>query len=161
MSGRFSYKLQALHKKYGDIVRTGPNEIIFMNAEAFRVIYGRPSDGRPLFPKAALYHDRRSTHSNIVTVRDQEEHSKLRKQYSPAFQLNALADNEVVVLKNVDAFAKKLKEIGRLGRGEVDMTLAYNWLATDIIGKKLVRSTWRQAVDDNQVTLYLEKILVA
>ncbi|EFY94182.1 hypothetical protein X797_011957 [Metarhizium robertsii] len=105
-SGRLPYKLQALHKEYGDIVRTGPNELIFMNAEAFRVIYGRPSSGRPPFPKVALYHDRRSTHSNIVTVRDLEEHSKLRKQYSPAFQLNALADNEIVVLKNVDSFAK-------------------------------------------------------
>ncbi|KHN95649.1 Cytochrome P450 [Metarhizium album ARSEF 1941] len=134
MSGRLSRILQALHRKHGDVVRTGPNELVFMSADAFRVIYGRPNSGHPPFLKAAWYRDRRSAHSNIITARDPEEHRELRKQYSPAFRPNALADSELAVRKNVDMFTKKLGELSRLGRGEVDVTLAYIWLTTDVIG---------------------------
>lgn len=34
-------KMMAMHKKYGTLVRTGPNEVSLANTDAFNTIFGR------------------------------------------------------------------------------------------------------------------------
>jgi hypothetical protein len=47
--------VKALHDKYGDIVRWGPNELSFANNAAWKDIYDRRKDGKVLTKDPIFY----------------------------------------------------------------------------------------------------------
>jgi hypothetical protein len=47
--------VKALHDKYGDVVRWGPNELSFANSAAWKDIYDRRKDGKVLAKDPIFY----------------------------------------------------------------------------------------------------------
>ncbi|KAL5375074.1 hypothetical protein DPSP01_011490 [Paraphaeosphaeria sporulosa] len=132
-SGDWPYDLAKAHRKYGDVVRTGPNELSFASAESWKDIYGHARKGRPTFLKSNFY-DSQGRPPSIVSARDPIEHSMQRKALSAAFSAKALRDQEHAVHQYVDMF---IAQIGKLGGGAtkgVNIPEAFNWLTFDIIG---------------------------
>ncbi|PSR87115.1 cytochrome P40 monooxygenase [Coniella lustricola] len=130
-TGDHTFRMQALHKKHGDIVRTGPNTLSFATVNAYRDIYGHVGQDKKRFLKNAIYE---REDPRITSVRDPAAHAEQRRALSHAFSARALRDQEDVVHQYVDALLRKLGELGEQGVQAVDMTEAYNWLTFDIIG---------------------------
>ncbi|KUI60270.1 Isotrichodermin C-15 hydroxylase [Cytospora mali] len=130
-SGAHVFEMQDLHRKYGDIVRIGPNSLSFATAEAYRDIYGHVTAGKKKFLKSSMYE---REEPRITSVRDPVVHAQQRKALSNAFSAKALRDQEDVVHQYVDLMVEQLGKFGAGGQKPVNATDAYNWLTFDIIG---------------------------
>ncbi|GME30024.1 hypothetical protein LQ345_000377 [Neofusicoccum parvum] len=135
LGGRQPYDILKLHNKYGPVVRIAPNELSFNSAQSWKDIYGHRK-GHETFVKSPFYDGGNfadKAHS-IVSERDPEKHSEMRRYLSNAFSDRSLREQEHLIAKNVDAF---IDQVGRLGTEPegVDMTTWFNLLTFDIIGE--------------------------
>lgn len=126
--------MQDLHKKYGDVIRTGPNRLSFATAQAYRDIYGHVSGDKKRFLKTESY---AREEPRITSVIDPATHAEQRRSLSHAFSARALRDQEEVLHQYVDLMIRQLEKLGDGGRKAVSMTDAYNWLTFDLIGSLL------------------------
>ncbi|KAM7203149.1 Cytochrome P450 [Naviculisporaceae sp. PSN 640] len=134
LGGRQPYDMLKLHEKYGPVVRVAPNELSFNTAQSWKDIYAHRK-GHETFVKSAFYDGGNfadKAHS-IVSERDPEAHSEMRRYLSSAFSDRSLREQEHLIAKNVDAF---IDQVGRLGSASegVDMTTWFNLMTFDIIG---------------------------
>ncbi|KAL4745630.1 hypothetical protein BDW72DRAFT_186361 [Aspergillus terricola var. indicus] len=81
---RWYRALDALHKQYGDFVRTGPRELVIFDAAAITPVLGFAS----VTSKGPFYD---SMETSVNTTRDREFHRKRRKVWDNAFKIS-LAD---------------------------------------------------------------------
>ncbi|PSN69578.1 cytochrome P450 [Corynespora cassiicola Philippines] len=132
-NGRWALALAKAHEKYGDVVRTSPNELSFATAESYRDIYGHASKGRRPFLKSDFY-SANGRPISIVSARDPLEHRTQRQSLSAAFSSKALRDQEEVVHKYVDMFIDQIGKLGAPDTKGINTTEAFNWLTFDIIG---------------------------
>ncbi|KAI0192142.1 cytochrome P450 monooxygenase-like protein [Astrocystis sublimbata] len=131
--GQAPFVMLETHRKYGDVVRIGPNELSFCTPQSFQQIYGHTSKGNKRFLKTEWYD--LSKIPRISTARDPEVHARQRKSLSHAFSLKALRDQEVLIHEYVDMFIRQLEKLGESGRKGINVSEAYNWLTFDIIGE--------------------------
>ena len=134
--GKQSYELLKLHRKYGHIVRYGPNELSFSSARAWKDIYGsRP--GHQTFVKGTWYdglsifaaQDVRS----IITERDPTKHAAIARVFGGAFSRSFLNEMEPMINDYIDRFIEHVKTKTANG-GVVDLTFGYSSMTFDIIG---------------------------
>lgn len=52
MTGRLPFDVLELHRRYGEVVRIGPDELVFANAQAWKDIIGHRGPGEPEMMKA-------------------------------------------------------------------------------------------------------------
>lgn len=133
--GRFEFDNLELHKKYGPIVRYGPNRFSFNDPEALRIIYGPGShfhksdwyDANNV-PKPQAY-----TQWNMFTTTDPKQHSEQRKPFTNAYSMTSLVSFEPYVDECADIFEQRLTEVAGTG-----VPINYgHWLqcyAFDVIG---------------------------
>ncbi|KAA8909875.1 benzoate 4-monooxygenase cytochrome P450 [Sphaerosporella brunnea] len=132
LGGRQPYKVLELHEKYGPVVRTAPNELSFSSSQSWRDIYGQRKGHQP-FIKSPFYDGGNfaaEAHS-IVSVRDPDEHNKMRKYLSNAFSDRSLKEQEDLITEVVDLFIEK---IGQKGKEGINMVTYFNLTTFDIIG---------------------------
>jgi cytochrome P450 len=129
--------MRQVHDKYGDVVRIAPNELSFRTPTAYRNIYDRAPKKEPQFLKSEiLYNTRPSTaRPNIVFSRDPHDHRLQRKEISHAFSGKSLNESQVVIERYTESFVTQLVEKGGSKTEGVDVSVVYNWLTFDIIGK--------------------------
>lgn len=79
LKGDLPFAIQQLHLKYGNVVRTGPNEMSYMNEEAWDDIHGR-YDGRVQLKKAKEFTPTKLPNGaqGLVFVHDDSDHARLR-----------------------------------------------------------------------------------
>ncbi|KAI1327193.1 cytochrome P450 monooxygenase-like protein [Xylariaceae sp. FL0255] len=132
-SGRMHLILKDLHDKYGDVIRTGPNELIFTTSQAYQDVYGHVSKGKQRFLKTEDY-ENDDPNPRVSGARDPVEHARLRKALSHAFSAQSLRTQEEVVQKYLDGFIQQILKLGELGKKGLDMSKMYNWVTFDTIG---------------------------
>jgi cytochrome P450 len=95
-----------LHLKYGPVVRVAPNELSFVEAQAWKDVYGH---GKPEFRKdpSTTYADD-PAHPNILSA-PADQHAKLRKILSHAFSDKALHGQEAVLKSYCVSLIKGLR----------------------------------------------------
>ncbi|KAF1940511.1 cytochrome P450 46A1 [Clathrospora elynae] len=131
-----------LHDQYGDIVRISPDELSFLNPQAWRDIYshGSKTNEGTVPPKYLLrYVKDPSGTPSILNTPDNTEHSRLRKIFFPAFSERALTQQEPLFTKYVDQLVKVLKAGIAKSNNEgeeasFDMVRLYNFTTFDIMG---------------------------
>ncbi|KAL4766870.1 cytochrome P450 [Aspergillus nidulans var. acristatus] len=97
--------LHELHKRYGDIVRTGPNEVTAFGIDAFNTVHGKTSRcGR------AAYYDILHPMVSLDTTRDPEVHAQKRKVWDQAFSVKALEKLEPLIYSKADLLVSKLRD---------------------------------------------------
>ncbi|KAI8949266.1 putative cytochrome P450 monooxygenase [Xylaria longipes] len=128
-AGTLHEAIHELHLKYGPVVRIAPGELSFVEAQAWKDIYGHSV--RPEFPKdpSSTYADD-PEHAHIV-VSDLEKHRMLRKILSHAFSDRALYGQEAIIGKYAMELIKGLR---KQGSDPVDMVRWYTYTTFDIIG---------------------------
>ncbi|KAJ6567330.1 high nitrogen upregulated cytochrome P450 monooxygenase 2 [Mycena vulgaris] len=96
-----------LHRRYGPVVRTGPNELSICDAAAIQPILG--ADG---MPKGPIWDGRRSPKSSfyaLIGVRDTTIHLRRRRVWNKAFNTSHVKAYEPILLTRLDQLLNALK----------------------------------------------------
>ena len=132
-SGDLHTSVRQIHDQYGEVVRLAPDEVSFINAQAWQDIRGHhtnfPRNPRWVRPQANGY-------NSIVTAND-ADHSRYRKLLTHAFSEKALRDQEPILQFYVDLFISRLREIAASSGKRiavVDIVEWFNFTTFDIIG---------------------------
>ncbi|KAL2823230.1 cytochrome P450 [Aspergillus cavernicola] len=147
--GKLHIHTHTLHKRYGDVVRAGPNTLWFNTPSALHEIYGTRANVRKSDPWMALSASRRSP--NILSVIDKSVSSFKRRTLAPVFNDNGLKHFEDRIIGHVKRFTALLDpgsasteptvprggeekaENGNTWGPVVDVADVSNWFAFDAI----------------------------
>ncbi|KAM0324813.1 hypothetical protein ACHAQA_007779 [Verticillium albo-atrum] len=96
------------NKKYGDIARVGPNQVVCSDPELMkRVLAVRSEYRRSDWYDGMRFHPKKN---NVLSWRDEEEHAKLRSKMAAGYSGREVHNLEAKVDKNVEAFIKRLNQ---------------------------------------------------
>ncbi|KAI0812259.1 cytochrome P450 [Irpex lacteus] len=121
--------LRALHEKYGEVVRVGPNELSFATADAIQPILSAK-----IFPKGPYYNVRRQGHLlPLDGQRDFVQHAARRKPWVRALNTDAIKEFEGDIREKVKQLVKELE--ARSKRGDtIDISMFMSCFAFDFMG---------------------------
>jgi len=138
-----------MHDKYGPVVRITPNELAFVDPEAWRDIYGHrtgANHGAEEMQKYQRFYRARNIPPSMINE-TRENHAMLRKAMAHGFSERSIRDQEPMVARYVKLLVQRLsehceeevytddrKEKTQTRPKPIDMKLAYNWTTFDIIG---------------------------
>ncbi|KAF2124333.1 cytochrome P450 [Dothidotthia symphoricarpi CBS 119687] len=128
LRGDLDKALLQLHNKYGHVVRIGPREVSFNNAQAWQEIYGHGQN----FAKANFFEEPEGLPDHLISA-NQADHSRYRKAMSNAFSEKSLRLQEPLIKVHVDLFLKRLRDLSALGE-KVDMVKWLHLVTFDLIG---------------------------
>ncbi|PGH12267.1 hypothetical protein AJ80_06781 [Polytolypa hystricis UAMH7299] len=125
----------ALHRKYGDVVRLGPNVLSFADPKAIKGIYGLNKG----FVKSEFYPVQMALSKgqplpSLFSARDETFHANLRRSVNSAFSMSALVQYEPMVDSTTALF---LDQTDRLFASQDRICDFSRWLqfyAFDVIG---------------------------
>nr|POE72758.1 tryprostatin b 6-hydroxylase [Quercus suber] len=120
------YKLQALHKKYGRIVRIGSNDLSINDADAVELSYGNGSK-----VTKSQWYDGDIPLTSMHTSRSKSLHDKRRRVWAPAFSDKSLRDYETRIEPFTD---KMVQRVGEHKGGPVNVTKWFNLFSFDVMG---------------------------
>lgn len=134
LTGQAAYTVRKLHQEYGKVVRIAPDELSFIDGDAWKAIYGtrlghgqKPKDRRFYPPTAGGF-------PTIINSND-ADHSRFRRLLSHAFSDSSLRGQEPIIKHYVDLLIQRLQETAADHGGKpVDMVSWYNFTTFDIIG---------------------------
>ncbi|KAH7884698.1 cytochrome P450 [Phlebopus sp. FC_14] len=107
-SGGNQHKYYAmLHRKYGDVVRIGPNELSIRDVNAIAPLMG--ANGLPKGPHWDGRMAEQTTIRALISLRDPAEHARRRKPWNRAFNSTALKGYEEILGKRVYEFVTALE----------------------------------------------------
>ncbi|PMD33124.1 cytochrome P450 [Hyaloscypha variabilis F] len=134
ISGHGHQTLKALHEKYGEVVRVGPDELSFSSGSAWKDVYAQRKNGT-IFTKDHKFYitdnDFRAPH--IVNNINVEEHAQAKKVLSHAFSPKSLLEQEDIVLKYADMLMVAIRE--ESAKGPLNLNDCYNWVTFDVLGE--------------------------
>ncbi|KAK7432902.1 hypothetical protein QQZ08_000373 [Neonectria magnoliae] len=125
--------VQELHAKYGPIVRIAPNNLSFINPQAWKDIYAHKKTRDLEMIKDPEFYVRNPDAPTIVNG-NREEHARYRRLYSPGFSARSLREQEPLIQGYVNMFINGLGRACEHGETPVDMVQWFNWVTFDIIG---------------------------
>ena len=123
--GKTPTDLLKLHEKYGPVVRTGPNELSYINPAQWKEIYGFKPNGQTEFTKDPQYHAAIKPNLSILNS-NAHYHGYLRKLLAYGFSEKSLREQESVLKGFIDTLFRRLHEEGRNGEQPVDIMTWYN-----------------------------------
>ncbi|RKF61958.1 Cytochrome P450 monooxygenase aclL [Erysiphe neolycopersici] len=130
------YHLRDLHDKYGTIVRVGPNELSFIDEQAWADIYGhRTSQGIGDLPKD-LRTNRPEDNNvpNIINAND-VDHRRFRRIQAPLFSDKAISAQEPLITDFVKLLISQLHARANSSLNVVDMVEWYTFTTFDVLGE--------------------------
>jgi hypothetical protein len=99
--------IRELHRKHGDFLRTGPNEVAINNVEALQLFSRQTYDiSRGPFYQLALTVGA----WNVLTARDRHEHRVLRSIWDQGFKSTAINQYSPRVEMHIDRFIEILEQ---------------------------------------------------
>lgn len=119
-----------LHRRYGPVVRVGPNSLIMDGSIAWPQVYGRQPGGLE-YSKLRLFFGPENAASIISAPRD--DHRRQRRHLAHAFSEAALVEQRDFVMKHLNLLIRKIAEHAHEGRplNAVDWM---NFMTFDVIG---------------------------
>ncbi|EXJ90170.1 hypothetical protein A1O3_03239 [Capronia epimyces CBS 606.96] len=130
--GNLPFVVHQAHEKYGEIVRIAPDELAYIDARAWKDIYG-PRPGRHEIPKDPNFYLNTSVGDVSIIGADSVRHGKLRRLLSHGFSERALQDQVPIIQDYVDLFIARLRVLSKKPE-PVDIVTWYNFFTFDVIG---------------------------
>ena len=126
-----------LHRKYGPVVRVGPNHVSFSDAEALSVVYSTSTK----FEKSNFYlpFDAKTAHGSVPTVfsvRSEHAHRGIKRPIAGAYSMTTLLELEGLTDECIAIFQEKIEDKlqqSEHGRIEMDLGEWLHWYAFDLI----------------------------
>ncbi|KAI9754984.1 MAG: hypothetical protein M4579_004458 [Chaenotheca gracillima] len=134
LGGRLAQWVTEIHQNYGEVVRTAPDDLSFIDPQAWKDIYvHRPQHGT--FQKDPMFYITPVNGAHSLITAPDKDHSRMRRLVSHAFSEKALKEMEPVIRSYVDLLIERLHEVTQKSAGApVDMVKWYNWTTFDVIG---------------------------
>ncbi|KAK4128103.1 cytochrome P450-like protein [Parathielavia appendiculata] len=154
----------ALHRKYGPVVRLGPNTLSFADPEALRTIYGLNKG----FIKSDFYVVQQSvvkghTLPSLFSTTDNDFHMQFRRCVNSAFAMSALVQYEPFVDNTTKLFLKQTERLYIDQPGPCDFTRWLQFYAFDVIGE-ITYSKRHGFIEKNEdvdgIVAYLTKLFL-
>ncbi|KKY30492.1 putative pisatin demethylase [Diaporthe ampelina] len=125
-----------LHKRYGNLVRLGPNCISVGDPLAIPQIYGTGAN----FPKSDLYKvlqpmAQGKVIQGIFNTQDASLHSALRRPISNIYSMSNLVEFEPYVDSTIRVLLRQLEEVQKDPDQAVDLGRWLQWFALDVMGE--------------------------
>lgn len=133
-SGTIHRDLHLLHSVWGPVVRVAPNELSFVDAQAFQDIYGRRKGGLYPFPKDPDFYERAPNGAHYLSTCPDEIHPHMRNLISRAFSEKAIQEQEVIVQGHTRKFLDVIMSLTSESRCTTDIGCYISWLTFDILG---------------------------
>ncbi|KAK4101594.1 cytochrome P450-like protein [Parathielavia hyrcaniae] len=154
----------ALHKKYGPVVRLGPNTLSFADPDALKTIYGLNKG----FVKSDFYVVQQSVvkgHAlpSLFSTTDNDFHMQFRRCVNSAFAMSALVQYEPFVDNTTRLFLKQTERLYVDQPGPCDFTRWLQFYAFDVIGE-ITYSKRHGFIEKNEdvdgIVAYLTKLFL-
>ncbi|KAI1318351.1 cytochrome P450 [Xylariaceae sp. FL0255] len=120
--------LDALHKKYGDFVRTGPAEVTIFHPAVFVAM-----DGPQSSCIKSEWYDLLHPFKSLVTSRSKSVHAARRRQWSNCFSPKATAHHQAKIFSHILELDKSIEVLARTGQPAQMRNLCF-WFAFDSMG---------------------------
>ncbi|KAI3326974.1 cytochrome P450 [Xylariaceae sp. AK1471] len=131
-SGRYPYLIQAVHQKYGEVVRIGPNKLSFVTVSAYHDIY----EHKPLFRKSDWYSG--GLPSAIIFEREPAAHAQIRNalkhNFGPRYLRNTAGNIILDLSKMFSRLAGSHDGSKKDSAITVDVCRLFTMFAFDTIG---------------------------
>ncbi|GME33397.1 Short-chain dehydrogenase/reductase SDR, partial [Neofusicoccum parvum] len=122
-----------LHRKYGDVVRVAPDHLSYINAEAWKDIYGHKTpSGTGNLPKDLRYYGPPPTGGVGIISANDADHARIRRNLSHAFSEKALVAQDSLIRSHVELLVEKLRDAAG-NSSSVDMVRMFNFTTFDIM----------------------------
>ncbi len=131
--GRLPFHVCELHKRYGPVVRIGPNELVFSSPQGWLDIYGHRKAGEEEFPKFEGTYDLFPHLPKSIINANRQDHSALRRQLSHGFSDRSMREQEPIIGSYVDLLISRLKGVVEK-KSSQNLREWYNYATFDIIG---------------------------
>ncbi|KAI0380762.1 cytochrome P450 [Hypomontagnella monticulosa] len=115
------------YEKYGEFIRTGPNEITVIHAEALEALHGP----RSTCSKSDWY-DILKPHVAVNTTRDKKEHEMRRKSWNPSFSKEAIPNYDAAYQRHNHHFEALIRQ--HLLQDINILDIIYRW-SFDVMGE--------------------------
>ncbi|KAK1958659.1 cytochrome P450 [Colletotrichum sublineola] len=130
-SGKAHQKLAELHKRYGPVVRLGPDTIDWADPRAFKDLMGHSKGGEGMENYRDPVNARNRPHSIINAGR--EDHARMRRVLAQGFSAQSMVEQQPLIQKQIDLLIQRLHEHCKDGE-PLNMVAWYNYTTFDIIG---------------------------
>ncbi|KAI4225731.1 MAG: hypothetical protein L6R36_003694 [Xanthoria steineri] len=141
LRGDLTQRTKELHDCYGNVVRLAPNELSFIDAQAWQDIYAH-HQGRPNFPKNPLWMAPAENGIHSILSANDADHSRYRRLLSHAFSDRALREQEPLLQHYIDFLVRRLREYASTPSSTVDMVQWFNFTTFDIVGDLALGSSF-------------------
>ncbi|KAI4945617.1 hypothetical protein J4E91_007960 [Alternaria rosae] len=128
---------QDLHRKYGHVVRINHDELSFTDPNSWKDIYGHGSKGTVGHVPHKAWSKYATPQNGAISlvVSSDQDHSRQRKIFTPAFSDRALKQQEPLFVKYVDKLVSVLRNtIEKDPNEKIDMVRMYNFTTFDVMG---------------------------
>lgn len=114
IQGKAHLQYYDLHKKYGDVVRTGPNHLSIRDAKAIPTVLGLgTSHGRWKRSRRYATAGIPGSAGSILSIVSPTEHSQRRRIWDRAFTPSTLQDYDPMIQNRLSKLVKRLRESER------------------------------------------------
>ena len=140
MSGNLVVEVKKMHKVYGDVVRTAPDEVSFAWEDAWHDVFSA-WDGHKEFPRnGTFFKAPPGQPDNLITTIDMKASSRMHGVVMTAFTERVLAKQEPTIQMYADLVMNKLmKQAVTPGNVETGATMDlvewFNWFTFDVAGE--------------------------
>ncbi|KAE9579215.1 Cytochrome P450 monooxygenase gsfF [Colletotrichum fructicola] len=143
------YNLTALHAKYGEFVRYGPDKLSITAEEVVPLVYQK--GGRRL-PKTEYYDAFGAKIPNVFGMRDIELHSIRRRHMSNSFSLSSVKCMEHYLDDNVKILRDKITKFARDGEA-FDLKKLLQYYTIDVLGELAFSRSFGAQISDESEAL--------
>jgi cytochrome P450 len=132
--GSLNKWLTVLHQTYGEVVRIAPNEVSYINPQAWKDIYGFRTGGKQSLAKDPLFYGPDASGGNAGLFRAGDaSHGRQRRVLSHAFSDRALNDQEPMFEHYAQLLVQGLRKSSTVPNNKVDMERWYNYATFDVM----------------------------
>ncbi|KAH8879018.1 putative cytochrome P450 [Thozetella sp. PMI_491] len=144
LKGDHAFKIHELHQRYGPVVRTAPDEVSFIDPEAWKDIYGHrvgAAVNLPEIPKSPEFYKPVKANPYSIINAPRELHAILRRGLAHGFSEKSLREQESIIGNFVTLLMSRLRE--QTANGEaINISKWYNFTTFDVIGELTVGNSF-------------------
>lgn len=125
VKGQLPFAVEQAHKKYGRTVRLGPDELSFLDPDAWKAIYGYKHGTGGEMPKDPQMYLNTSAGALSIFAAPSKRHGELRRLLSHGFSEKALRSQETIIQYYLDLLVARLRKLSEKGE-PIDIVTWYN-----------------------------------
>ena len=132
--GSLNRWLTVLHEEYGEVVRIAPNEVSYIETQAWKDIYGFRTGDKQNLAKDPLFYGPDASGGNAGLFRAGDaSHGRQRRILSHAFSERALNEQEPMFKHYSGLLVQELRKLSQSSNNKVDLERWYNYATFDVM----------------------------